>query len=69
MSDSRSVVMTGEQAALVDEMTQRLMREGDLRAMQLGALFMAYKFARPLEPPLPENVVAIDNWSRKAPCA
>ena len=69
MSDSRPVLMTGEQAALVDELTQRLMREGDLRAMQLGALFMAYKFAKPLEPELPSNVVEIDRWSRKAPCA
>jgi hypothetical protein len=65
MTDERAVLMDAEQADLLNELTERLIRENDPRAMKLGSLAIAYKFAKPVEPDLPDNVVPLDPWSRK----
>ena len=68
MSD-RMVAMSQEQADILEDVGVDLMRYEDLRAMKVLALSLAFKFAAPIEPPLPDNVVEFGNYSRKAPCA
>ena len=63
----RSVAITDEQAQILEDVGVEMMREQDDRAMKLLSLSLAYKFAKP-EPPLPDNVVALDGYSRKVPC-
>lgn len=67
MSDLRTVAMSAEQAQILEDVGVRLMREQDDRAMKLLSLSLAFKFAKPSEPPLPSNVYPIEggNWSRK----
>ena len=66
MSDSRMVSMTAEQAAEIEAYIELLMRaHKNERASQMMNLALAYKFAKPIEPPLPENVVQFGDWSRK----
>ena len=41
------------------------MRTDDARAMKVLAISLAYKWAAPVEPPLPDNVVTLDDYSRR----
>ena len=72
MTSPRSVLMTAEQAAEIDRYIVLLMRaHHNERAATMMNLALAYKFAAPVEPELPENVYPLvthagDNWSRKA---
>jgi hypothetical protein len=70
MSDERSVFMTAEQHAEIERHIVDLMRrDKNDRASLMMTLSLAYKFARPVEPVVPSNVVQFDSYSRKAPCA
>lgn len=70
MSD-RLVPMSAEQAQILEDVAVEMMRANDdERAIKLLALSLAYKWARPLEAPLPENVYPLvthagDDWSRR----
>jgi hypothetical protein len=64
----RSVLMTSEQAQILEDVGVDLMRQQDDRAMKVLALSLAYKFAAQIEPPLPSNVVQFDSYSRKVDC-
>jgi hypothetical protein len=63
------VAMSQEQADLLEHIGVQMMRLDDDRAMKLLSLSLAYKFAKPLEAPLPSNVVSIvdriGNYSQK----
>jgi hypothetical protein len=67
----RRIVMTSEQYADLELYIVSLMRSGECeRAQRMMNLTLAYKFARDLEPPLPQNVYPIvthagDDWSRR----
>ena len=61
----RTVAMSKEQADILEQLGVDLMRVDDDRAMKVLALSLAYKFAKPLAPPLPDNVVVMDTFSRK----
>jgi hypothetical protein len=61
----RPVLMTDEQAQILEDVGVELMRQQDDRAMKVLSLSLAYKFAAPIEPPLPSNVVQLDPYSRK----
>jgi hypothetical protein len=67
----RLVPVSQEQAQILEDVAVQMMRDNDdNRAIKLLALSLAYKWAKPLEPPLPENVYPIvthagDYWSRK----
>lgn len=66
MSDTRMVAMTAEQHAEIERYIELLMRANkNERATKMMNLALAYRFAKPAEPALPDNVVAIDNYSRK----
>jgi hypothetical protein len=66
----RYVLMNAEQAADLDLYILQLMRSGENeRASRMMNLTLAFKFAKPAKPPLPENVVEIDKNSRKVPAA
>lgn len=66
MTDLRMVAMTAEQAAEVERYIKMLMRGNrNERAARMMELAAAYKFASPLEPVLPDNVVEFGGWSRK----
>ena len=65
----RPVFISGEQAQILEALGVELMRRGDDRAMKVLALSLAYKFAKPLEPELPDNVVEFDSYSKRVPCA
>lgn len=71
MSELRSVSMSQEQARILDEVViPKLMRASDERnASLMMALALAWKFAKSDAPELPRNVVQLDSYSRKAPCA
>lgn len=61
------VAMSDEQARILEEIGVDLMRAQDGRAMKVLSLSLAYKFARDLEPPLPDNVVDLrEHWSVRA---
>jgi hypothetical protein len=61
------VAMSAEQARILEELGVDLMRAQDERAMKVLSLSLAYKFARDLEPPLPDNVVDLrERWSVRA---
>lgn len=63
---TRMVAMTAEQAAEVDRYIEVLMRANyNERAAKMMNLALAYKFAQDVEPPLPDNVVALDSFSRR----
>lgn len=69
MSDGRMVYMTAEQHEDVEHYIVALMHADDReRASRMMALALAWKFASTLEQ-LPDNVVSLDNWSTKVPCA
>lgn len=53
----RRVAMSAEQAQVLEDVGVQMMRDQDDRAMKVLALSLAYKFAAPIEPPLPDNVV------------
>lgn len=65
----RLVAIDAEQAQILEDVGVDLMRTNDERAMKVLAISLAYKWAAPIEPPLPDNVVTLDGYSRKAPCA
>jgi hypothetical protein len=58
------VAISAEQAQILEDVGVRLMREQDERAMKVLSLSLAYKFARDLEPPLPDNVVRMTPLQR-----
>lgn len=63
----RMVAMSDEQARILEELGVDLMRAQDERAMKVLSLSLAYKFARDLEPPPPDNVVDLrERWSVRA---
>ncbi len=59
--------MSAEQAQILEDVGVGMW--GDERAIKLLALSLAYKWARPSEPPVPDNVVSLDTYSRRVPCA
>lgn len=61
----RMVAMTDEQAEILEELGVDLMRRQDDRAMKVLSLSLAWKFAKPIAPPLPPNVVEFSTYSRK----
>jgi hypothetical protein len=66
----RLVPISQEQAQILEDVAVQMMRDNDeKRAIKLLALSLAYKWAKPTEPPLPENVVPlvdrIDSYSRR----
>lgn len=66
MSDFRMVAMTAEQAAEIERYAVQLMRANkNERAATMMNLSLAFKFAQPCEPVLPDNVVQFGDWSRK----
>ena len=66
MSDERTVIMTAEQYAEVERCIEERMRMNkNDRAATLMNLALAYKFARPIEPAPPSNVVEFHGYSRK----
>lgn len=65
MSGERAVVMSAEQAQVLEEVGVELMRHKDERAMKLLTISLAYKFARPIDPQVPDNVVELHGWSRR----
>ena len=71
MSELRTIAMSSEQAQIIDEVViPGLMRAGDeQRAAKMMALALAWKFAKRPAPEVPDNVVELHGYSRKAPCA
>jgi hypothetical protein len=70
MSDERGVLMTAEEYAEIETYIRVLMRANkNERAALMMNLALKYKFAKPVDAPLPENVVEIGSYSRKVPCA
>ena len=65
----RFVMIDAEQAQILEDVAVEMMHVDDGRAMKVAAISLAYKWAKPLEPPLPDNVVEFGAYSRKAPCA
>lgn len=65
----RMVAMSQEQADILEDIGVDLMSTDDQRAMKVLALSLAYKFATPLTPALPDNVVEFGSYSKRAPCA
>jgi hypothetical protein len=70
VTDLRMVAMTAEQFAEVERCVVDLMRANrNARASTMMTLSLAYKFAAPTEPALPDNVVQLDGYSKRVPCA
>jgi hypothetical protein len=68
--DFRMVAMTAAQAAEIEGYIEVLMRANYTdRAAAMMSLALAYKFAPSTKPALPDNVVSLDTYSRKVPCA
>lgn len=66
----RLVLMTDEEHREIDRCIADLMRaKKNERAARLMQLSSKFRFTKPLEPELPDNVVEIGRWSRKVPCA
>lgn len=59
----RLVAMSAEQAQILEDVGVEMMRQQDDRAMKVLALSLAFKFAKPLESPLPENVIDFKAYS------
>ena len=67
MSDLRMVAVTSEQVAELERYIELLMRgHKNERAALMMTLTLAWRFAKPEEPVLPDNVVEFDSYSRKA---
>jgi hypothetical protein len=70
VTDTRTILMTAEQAAEIERHIGQLMRANqNERASLMMALSLAYKFAPPTEPALPDNVVEFGSYSKRVPCA
>lgn len=69
MNDIRPVAMSREQAVILEAVGVQMLRDQDERAIKLLALSLAYKFAKPTEPTLPDNVVEFGSYSKRVPCA
>ena len=54
---TRFVTMTAEQAQILEDVGVQMMRVDDARAMKVLGLSLAYKFAKDIEPALPDNVL------------
>jgi hypothetical protein len=68
MSDERAVVMNAEQYAEIERHIEDLMRANrNERAAAMMNLALAWRFAAPIEPPRPSNVVELASYSRKVP--
>jgi len=67
----RMVAMTAEQAEEIERYIELLMRgHKNERAATMMNLSLAWRFAVSNEPPLPNNVVQLDGYSRRVPgCA
>lgn len=71
MSDERLVAMSAEQHEDIEHYIVALMHADEReRASRMMSLALSWKFAKPVEPPLPSNVYPLvrhagDNWSRK----
>ena len=63
--DLRTVAMSAEQAQILEDVGVGMMRDEDDRAMKVLALSLAYKFAKPQAPPLPDNVLEFSAYSRR----
>lgn len=61
----RQVPMSREQADILEDLGVDLMRMNDERAVKVLALSLGWKFSPPLYPPLPDNVVEFDHYSRR----
>jgi hypothetical protein len=69
--------MSAEQAQILEDVGVEMMKRQDERAMKVLSLSLAFKFAKPAAPELPDNVRPLypdvthagDNWSRKVPSA
>lgn len=64
----RKVVIDAEQARILQDIGEQMLRDHDERATKVLALTLAYRYAAP--PELPSNVYPIvkhvgDDWSRK----
>lgn len=67
MSDSRSVLMTAEQAQEIDRYIELLMRaHKNERATLMMNLALAYKFSPKQPTTWPDNVVELHGFSRRA---
>lgn len=65
--NGRMVYMTEAQYAEVESLIEALMRAKQTeRAALLMNLSLSYRFAAPAEPVLPDNVVELHGYSRKA---
>jgi hypothetical protein len=53
----RLVPVSQEQADILEDIGVELMRRDDDRAMKVLAISLAFKWAKPLEPPLLDNVL------------
>ena len=62
----RMVAVSAEQAQILEDVGVQMMRDDDDRAMKVLALSLAYKFGKDIAPPLPDNVVEFESWSRRA---
>lgn len=63
--DGRTVTITGEQAKILEDVGVDLMRRSDSRAMKVLSISLAYKWAKPKVPPMPDNVVELRGFSKK----
>ena len=59
------VAIDAEQAKILEDVGVALMRADDDRAMRVLSISLAYKWAKLIEPPLPDNVVEFGSYSRK----
>ena len=70
MTDERPVLMSAEQYEEINRYIELLMRgHKNERAALMMNLALAYKFAKPVEPELPSNVVEFGTYSKRAPVA
>lgn len=72
MSDARQIVLEAEQAYMLEDLGQELLRRNDLRATQVLAIVLAWRFSsgsgsEPEEAGLAE-VVELHGYSRGVPC-